>query len=424
MDQDVPTDSPPGTWGEEAVEGAASLLVEIAVALEDSLDGLGERLLDRATRELPALGPVWRLELGRPVKRGVVAALRDSLARIATHTGPPVELPADTHYAAQLWARAGLDVSVLISACFVASYSFWDEFERATRTLAPEADRALEAQKRAQRSLALYADRLQQLLRSVYNRERELLTTDLGGRRSLLVSTILAGAMPRSSELGYELAQHHHVALVAWGAGAQRRAETLAKQSGRRLLATAGPDGSIWAWLGGLEAFSSDELLGMIESDLEPGGAIALGEPGHGVDGFRRSHRQAQQARAAAALRGRPEITRYRDVALVALLQTCDATASHAFVEHALSGLLGSDRRSTELRRTLELHLANGQRTGATGEAVGIDRHTVRERLDEIERRLGTPIQPRSGELEAALLLLGAGLGAGRARRRADVPMR
>jgi hypothetical protein len=420
MDPEVPADSSPAAPREEAGGGAASLLVEIAVALEDSLDGLGERLLDRATRELSALGPVWRLELGRPVKRGVVAALRDALARIATHTGPPAELPADTHYAAQLWARAGLDVSVLISACFVSSYSFWDEFERATRTLAPEAAHALEAQKRAQRSLAIYADRLQQLLRSVYNRERELLGTDVGGRRSLLVSTILGGATPRSSELGYELGQHHHVALVAWGEGAQRRAETLAKQSGRRLLATAGPDGSIWAWLGGYEPFSTEELAGMTEADLESGGGIALGEPGQGIEGFRRSHRQAQLARAAADLRGRPEITRYRDVALVALLQHCDVATSHAFVEYELAGLLGSDPRSTELRRTLELHLAHGQRTGATGEAVGIDRHTVRERLDEVERRLGTPIQQRSGELHAALLLLGAGLGAGRARRRAD----
>ena len=52
MDHEVRADTPDGAWEEEAVEGAASLLVEIAVALEDSLDGLGERLLDRATREL------------------------------------------------------------------------------------------------------------------------------------------------------------------------------------------------------------------------------------------------------------------------------------------------------------------------------------------------------------------------------------
>jgi hypothetical protein len=36
---------------------------------------------------------------------------------------------------------------------------------------------------------------------------------------------------------------------------------------------------------------------------------------------------------------------------------------------------------------------------------MGIDRHTVRERLDEIERRLGRSIEGRSTDLAIALAL-------------------
>lgn len=232
------------------------------------------------------------------------------------------------------------------------------------------------------------------------------MATDADRRRSLVVSRILGGAHPGPAELGYEFAQHH-IALVAWGEWPRERTQTLAEHAQRRLLATASADGSMWAWLGGSQPFSPDELVALLESARALGGSMAFGEPGQGVEGFRSSHRQAIQARAAISA-GQPDaVTRYGENALLSLLQSCDPGVARAFVGYQLAGLLDRDPRSAELRRTLVVHLTHGLRTGTTGNALGIDRHTVRERLDEIERRVGARIEGRSAELRAALLLFG-----------------
>src|SRR5690606_25384654 len=82
---------------------------------------------------------------------------------------------------------------------------------------------------------------------------------------------------------------------------------------------------SAWAWLGRTRRFSIPERL------EAPGQAtISLGDPANGVDGFRRSHREARDAHAVAVRSGRG-VTRYDDVALEALVGADDARA-RAFV--------------------------------------------------------------------------------------------
>jgi hypothetical protein len=406
----------PSTPSGLVTEGRRPLLAKIALILELNLDDLSEQLLDHGAGELTASEPTWRLELGHPVKRGVAAALRDALARLTTRAEPPFELPPETLHAAQLWARAGFDLGILLSVCFVAGESFWDEFERAMESLSPAAEAALEAQKRAQRSLAGYSARLQELLSSAYAREIRLISTDGERRRSQMVSHILAGARPRAGELGYEFAQHH-LGFISFGDDARAQADGLTQQPRRRLLASAS-DGSIWGWIGSRRPFTPDDMAAIVESARVKGSQMAFGEPGHGADGFRRSHRQALQASAAIMAVAPETIARYRDTSLLALLQGCDAAAAREFMEYELAGLLDGDARSADLRRTLEVHLDQGQRIGATGAVLGIDRHTARDRLDEIERRIRSRISDRSAGLRAALLLYAAqagGLAAGTA---------
>lgn len=390
-------------------KGEDSLLAKIALMVELNLDDLSEQLLDHGAGELTASEPTWRLELGHPVKRGVVAALRDALARLTTRAEPPFELPPETLHAGQLWARAGFDLGILLSVCFVAGESFWDEFERATQLLSPPVEAALEAQKRAQRSLAGYSGRLQELLSSAYAREVRLISTDGERRRSLMVSHILAGAPPRTGELGYEFAQHH-IGFISLGEDARAQAEGLTQQPRRRLLAS-GSDGSIWGWIGSRRPFTPDDMAAIVESARAKGSQMAFGEPGHGADGFRRSHRQALQASTAIVAVAPDPVARYRDTSLLALLQGCDAAVAGEFMEYELAGLLGRDARSADLRHTLKVHLDQGQRIGATGCVLGIDRHTARDRLDEIERRIRTPISERHADLRAALLLYAAKAG-------------
>jgi hypothetical protein len=388
----------------QPVSGHA-LLERIAATIEGSLTESRDQFLARAARELQALDAVSRLELGRAVTLGAEALLRDALARLETAAPPPVELPPAALWAARLWARAGHEASALIGACSVGDEHFWDQFERAADALATDGSSALEAQRRAQRELAEYADRTQLLLRAAFDEEQSAVAADADTRRSLLVRQVIDGFAPSTAALGYELAQNH-VAVIAWDGPVDQAFAALTQQFGRNVLGCTAPDGALWAWIGSRGPLGAEDLLAIADAAASSGCQAALGEPGSDQVGFRRSHRQALLARAAAtASPSAASVTRYDEVAGMALLTSCDPTAARELVEHELAGLLESDSRTHELRRTLRAHLIESQRTSATGRAMGIDRHTVRERLDEIERRLGRSIEGRSTDLAIALAL-------------------
>jgi hypothetical protein len=388
---------------------ASVLLARIAATLEGGLSERAELFLAPASRELQALDAVSRLELGRAVTLAAEALLRDALARLEGGTPPPGELPPAVLSAARLWARAGHEPSALIAACSVGHEHFWNQFERAADALAADGSSALEAQRRAQRDLAEYADRTQLLLRAAFAEEQSIAAADTENHRALLVRQVIDGAAPRSAALGYETAQNH-VALIAWDGPASQVSTALTQHLGRNVLTCSAPDGALWAWVGSRGPFGAEEVLTITEAVYGLDCQVAIGEPGSDLDGFRRSHRQALLARAAATSSPTDgPVTRYDQVAAMALLTSCDPTAARELVEHELSGLLESDPRSHELRRTLRAHLTEAQRTSATGRAMGIDRHTVRERLDEIERRLGRSIEGRSTDLAIALALHAAG---------------
>jgi hypothetical protein len=381
------------------------LLERIAATIEGSLTDSRDQFLVRAARELQALDPVSRLELGRAVTLAAEALLRDALARLETAAPPPVELPPAVLWAARLWARAGQEASALIGACSVGDEYFWDQFERTADALASDGGSVLEAQRRAQRELAEYADRTQLLLRAAFDEEQSAVAADADTRRALLVRQVIDGVPPSTAALGYELAQNH-IAVIAWDGPVATACEALKERFGRNVLSCTAPDGALWLWIGSRGPLGAEDVLGIAEATIASGCQTALGEPGSGPDGFRRSHRQALLARAAATTNpSSSAVTRYDEVAAVALLTSCDPTAARELVEHELAGLLESDSRTHELRRTLRAHLAESQRTSATGRAMGIDRHTVRERLDEIERRLGRSIEGRSTDLAIALAL-------------------
>jgi DNA-binding PucR family transcriptional regulator len=104
-----------------------------------------------------------------------------------------------------------------------------------------------------------------------------------------------------------------------------------------------------------------------------------------------------------AARRPQP-VTLYEDVALEALgLQ--DAYAAREFVSDALAGLDGDDKRSRQLRETLEVYFRSEQNAAATAAALRVHDATVGRRLAEVERLTGRRVNQRRAELETALRL-------------------
>ena len=135
---------------------------------------------------------------------------------------------------------------------------------------------------------------------------------------------------------------------------------------------------------------------------------IGQGRPARGLDGFRRSHREASEAARVARLARRPAgtVTRFDDVEIVALCST-DAASCDAFVHDKLGPLAGDTDGAHTLRTTLETYFASNCNFRATAVRLGIHHNTVRYRIERIGALLGRPPEQNRLQFELALHLAG-----------------
>ncbi|HEX6388234.1 MAG TPA: helix-turn-helix domain-containing protein, partial [Solirubrobacteraceae bacterium] len=199
-----------------------------------------------------------------------------------------------------------------------------------------------------------------------------------------------------------------HLAIVVWSQAGELAGEEIAAGardlvravgSGRPLVVTDTP-GEATIWTTPADAPPAGEL----EATLRAGLRAALGRPGAGVAGFAASKRQADLARAVAALRAGPAITRYDDVALAAVLLR-DRDAARAFARDELGELAAQTAAAAQLRATLSAYFAAGYDQSRTASALGVHRNTVAKRLRRAEATLGRAVTARPRELEAALVI-------------------
>jgi hypothetical protein len=160
-------------------------------------------------------------------------------------------------------------------------------------------------------------------------------------------------------------------------------------------------DGMIWV---SFTRASATESVAGARPLLELDEPVGLGEPGHGLDGFRRTRRQSLDALRVAGLSDATGAVRYRDVALLAVLCADEARALElARVELGLLG--GFDAVAVRLRETVRAYLAEGENQVATAQRLFIHQKTVKYRLRQAEELLGRKIGDRRSELAAALMV-------------------
>ena len=152
------------------------------------------------------------------------------------------------------------------------------------------------------------------------------------------------------------------------------------------------------AWFGSSRGFDAAALeAATFDPRSAPGVRLALGEPGSGLDGFRRSHEEAAQARRVASLAGRPPgaITRYRQVALRALA-TADLPRAREFVQRELGPLAADDDVSLRLAGTLRAYLDEQASRSRAAKRLGIHENTVSYRVRQAEELLGRRVDERT----------------------------
>ena len=320
-----------------------------------------------------------------------------------------VHAPAAAEEYARRLAQRGVPIAALLRAYRIGSTRFQDwclgELGRSTDSASVISAAGL----RIADVLATYIDRVSEQLVSAYEAEKENWLRNLGAARGARVRALLSGDRIdlESSEaiLGYRLRQHH-VGVVCWAGKAEPGGGALARleQATVELARRAGYEGrpiflpqdetSAWAWLplGARNTFSL-QAASACAAETAYGIRFALGAPGSGVAGFRRTHQQALGAHAvalAAGPSGRP-LTSFAEVAPLALMSG-SIELIRAWVIETLGPLADDDDQHSVLRDTLRVFLQEGGGFKATAERMTLHKNTVQYRVRKAEESLGRPV--------------------------------
>lgn len=250
-----------------------------------------------------------------------------------------------------------------------------------------------------------------------YLAEHDRWVAGAAARRREMVQAILAGHSPdaeaASRALGYPLHGTHLAAVAwlespAWAAADPARLHQIATGLLRRrgcsatLVVPTGGAG-LWAWGWSVASGSSS---GTRDADAlrDEAVRIAFGAPRQGLEGFRRSHRDALKAAEVIRLApaGQLTVAAYQEAALVALLSR-DLPALREFVHDELGPLARDTVHAGQLRATLR-HYLHGERSPTVAAALlNVARNTVTYRVNRARELLGHDIPERRLELQAAL---------------------
>jgi hypothetical protein len=246
-----------------------------------------------------------------------------------------------------------------------------------------------------------------------YAEERERWVRDAASMRAETVRALLAGEdvelASASQRLRYEL-DREHLAFVLWSDGGdadETRFGSLERQ-GAELASALGATRTLLVPLGAqLVGCWVAAPAGAPPRAVEQPALAAFGDPGSGVEGFCRSHRQAMNARRVARLgRARPgTATRFADVAITALA-TSDERAVREFVAGELGALTRDDDDTRRLAATLRAYLEEHASPRRTARRLGVHENTISNRVRAIEQLIGRPADQRVAETLLALRLV------------------
>ncbi|KAB2352157.1 PucR family transcriptional regulator [Actinomadura rudentiformis] len=261
--------------------------------------------------------------------------------------------------------------------------------------------------------LFAYADVHASRMAEEYIAERDRWRSSTEAARRRVVEDVVAArsvtAEAASRTLGYDLTRHH-LAFVVNADALETPAEELHRLAVDAARAAGGdgvltiPAGTaqLWAWTG----WPARPEPGAAERALRerlavPDGLrIAAGPVAHGVEGFRRSHLGALEAKRVMPGGGGPAC--FADLRVGALL-TADTEQARWFAQETLGGLYGADERAAELRETLRVYLACGRSPQVAAGLLHVARNTVTYRVKRAEELLGAPLPGDLLELRMAL---------------------
>jgi len=387
----------------------------VARALRANLQPLTERV------DAAVLGAVPALSADTEIRMALQRSTEANLADVLTLLADP-ELPVDSgvppealSFAGAL-VRRGVEPGDLVHAYLVGQNELWrawmDELAQGTPAGAP----LIAALELSSARIFTRADYLvAQLMRHI-DRERERWMGGALARRTQLVRALLEGddqdVVEASRALGYDI-DRWVLAAVLWDAGGaddpgvHDRLEALAATAARaagvaRAFTLAPGEAGLWAWIATPEPPDLDAVAAALSASVPEGQGVALGTAAYGLEGFRRGHDEAADARRVADLGMSAGVVRYDDVELMSLVSG-DLDRLARFVQRTLGPLTAEDETTARLRETLLAWLAEGGNARRAAERLHAHKNTVLYRLQRAQLLLGRPLDEERGALELAL---------------------
>ena len=267
-------------------------------------------------------------------------------------------------------------------------------------------------------SVSDYVDHVVEEVLTAYATARDAWLGDRSAVLAMRIREVLRGERVdlAATERGLDYRfDQHHLGLVLWVEASHEpdslpRIRHLVSGLGQALELAASPlvvpadENSAWAWLSTKTSLARTGELALAAKS-EPAVTLAVGEPAAGLEGFRRSHRQAVSARAVALAAGddRAPITPFADVAPIAAL-CADLVSARAWIHETLGDLAIASTRNEGLRETARVFLQTGGSYTATAEQLFLHRNTTQYRVRQAEQVRGRPL--RDGRLDVELALL------------------
>jgi hypothetical protein len=271
-----------------------------------------------------------------------------------------------------------------------------------------------------------YIDRISQLVVATYQDERERWLGNRNTMRASRVRELLEGVDVDVDVDAVVAAIHYplkriHVALIVWSQESESGDKlTPMERFVHKLAGSIGAHESPlfisidhvtgWAWIP-LPLNAAPGALGRIRAVAETktdAPWIAAGNPLPGIDGFRRSHQQAQDARGVAIASGGnvPRFIAAGDPGLaVAALVGNNLEAASTWVAEVLGPLSSPTESDERLRETLRVFLRTGSSNKAAAEELHLHINSVKYRVHRAVERRGRPISDDRLDVEVALIL-------------------
>ena len=317
---------------------------------------------------------------------------------------------------AELVARLGIPLGELERAYWIGVERLWQDWFNLCRSCSGEGKAELPDLLGGSTSLLFgYVDQVLAQVVGRYTEVADELAASCEDRRRELVLRLLDPVPSQSAEragegsdalLGYRLRAVHVAVLLGGGDRAVTRAlAELREDSGACGSLLVRSDGDTWfGWLAYHDMIEPARLAALRATATGTGLAVTLGEPGRGLDGFRRSHHSARRtAELRTTLRRPPSCLCARDLRLETLLLE-NPDSARRFVTDELGELAADSERAGRIRETLLAWLDSGSHTRAATE-LRVHENTVRLRVRAASQQLGPALTERRTELLVALRL-------------------